>query len=161
MSEIGYAWIQNAVRAPDFPGKERARLAPVNRIERLDDGAILVPNKLAPEPTLLQQALFALKHEGVRLDLLASAIRRIPPADLVALVQATSSSIYGRKLDHLCPGGHPNSPTSSPRAASGRTSHPNRGACERAAAHAHAALIECEREVKQGSSDGQTIHRAG
>ncbi len=101
MSDIGYAWIQNAVGAPDFLGKQRARLAPVNRIERLDDGAMLVPHKLAPEPTLLQQALFALKHEGVRLDLLASALRHIPPAELVAWVQATPNSIYGRKLGHL------------------------------------------------------------
>lgn len=101
MSDIGYAWIQNAVGAPDFLGKQRARLAPVNRIERLEDGAMLVPHKLAPEPTLLQQALFALKHEGVRLDLLVSALRRIPPAELVAWVQATPNSIYGRKLGHL------------------------------------------------------------
>jgi len=101
MSDIGYAWIQNAVGAPDFLGKQRARLAPVNRIERQDDGATLVPHKLAPEPTLLQQALFALKHEGVRLDLLVCALRRMPPADLVAWVQATPNSIYGRKLGHL------------------------------------------------------------
>jgi hypothetical protein len=101
MSDIGYAWIQNAVDAPDFLGPQRARLAPVSRIERLDDGATLVPYKLAPGPTLLQQALFALKHEGVRLDLLVSALRRIPPAELVAWVQATPNSIFGRKLGHL------------------------------------------------------------
>lgn len=101
MSDIGYAWIQNAVEAPDFLGKARARLAHVNRIERLDDGAMLVPHKLAAEPTLLEHALFALKHEGVRLDLLACALRRIPPAELVALVKATPNSIYGRKLGHL------------------------------------------------------------
>jgi Fic family protein len=106
MSDIGYAWIQNAVGAPDFLGKQRARLAAVNRIERLDDGAILVPQKLAPEPTLLQQALFALKHEGVRLDLLVSALRRIPPAELVAWVQAAPNSIYSRKLGHLWEGLH-------------------------------------------------------
>lgn len=101
MSDIGYAWIQNAVGAPDFLGSQRARLAAVSRIERLDDGAMLVPHKLAPEPTLLQHALFALKHEGVRLDLLASALRRIAPAELAAWVQATPNSVYGRKLGHL------------------------------------------------------------
>lgn len=47
MRDIGYAWIQNAVGAPDFLGKHRARLAPVNRIERLDDGAMLVPQAQA------------------------------------------------------------------------------------------------------------------
>lgn len=101
MSDVGYAWVQQAVGAPDFLGPQRARLAPVSRIERLEDGALLVPHKLAPDATLLHQALFAIKHEGVRLDLLASALRRIPPAELVAWVQTTPNSIYGRKLGHL------------------------------------------------------------
>ena len=61
MSDIGYAWIQNAVGAPDFLGRERARLAPVSRIAHLEDGSLLVPHKLAPEPTLLHHALFAIK----------------------------------------------------------------------------------------------------
>ena len=101
MSEVGYAWIAQMADAPDFLGSRRARLAPVSRLERLSDGALLVPHKLAPEATLLHQALFAIKHEGVRLDLLVSALRRIPPTELVAWVQATPNSIYGRKLGHL------------------------------------------------------------
>ena len=101
MSDIGYAWIQNTVGAPDFLSHERARLAPVSRMERLGDGTLLVPLKLAPESTLLHHALFAIKHEGVRLGLLLSALRRIPPAELVAWVQGAPNSIYGRKLGHL------------------------------------------------------------
>lgn len=101
MSEVGYAWIAQAVDAPDYLGPLRSRLAPVSRLERLSDGALLVPHKLAPEATLLHQALFAIKHEGVRLDLLTAALRRIPPTELVAWVQATPNSIYGRKLGHL------------------------------------------------------------
>lgn len=101
MNDVGYAWIQHALGAPDFLGQQRARLAPVNRIERLEGGAVLVPHKLAPAASLLHQAAFALKHEGVRLDLLASALRRIPPEDLVAWVRAAPNSIYGRKLGHL------------------------------------------------------------
>ncbi|MEK8030995.1 Fic family protein [Ideonella sp. DXS29W] len=101
MSDVGYAWIQNAIGAPDFLGRERARLAPVSRIEQLNDGTLLVPRKLAPEQTFLHQALFAIKHEGVRLGLLLSALRRIPPAELVAWVQATPNSLYGRKLGHM------------------------------------------------------------
>ncbi|MBI3348800.1 MAG: Fic family protein [Burkholderiales bacterium] len=70
-------------------------------MERLADGTLLVPHKLAPAPTLLHQALFALKHEGVRLDLLALALRRVPAAELAALVRAVPNSIYGRKLGYL------------------------------------------------------------
>lgn len=101
MSDVGYAWIQNALNAPDFLGPQRARLAAVQRITRLEDGALLVPQKVAPAPTLLQQALFAIRYEGVRLALLALALRRIPPAELVAWVQATPNSVYGRKLGYL------------------------------------------------------------
>lgn len=101
MTAIGYAWIQDALGAPDFLGSWRARLAPVSRIERLADGTLLVPHKLAPEPTLVHQALFALKHEGVRLDLLLCALRRIEPEALVALVQASPNGVYVRKLGHL------------------------------------------------------------
>jgi Fic family protein len=101
MTDVGYAWIAQAVDAPDFLGPQRARVAPVSRIERLNDGSLLVPPKLAPQPTLLHHALFALKHEGVRLNLLVCALRRMAPADLVAWVQSTPNSIYGRKLGHL------------------------------------------------------------
>lgn len=101
MTEVGYAWIQRAVDAPDFLGPRRARLAPVSRIERQADGSVLVPNKLAPQPTLLQQALFALKHEGVNLGLLACALRRLPPQDLAAQARASPNGVYVRKLGHL------------------------------------------------------------
>lgn len=101
MSDVGYAWIQNEVGAPDFLRKQRARLASVNRIEHLEDGAILVPRKLAPDATLLDHALFALKHEGVRLDLLAMALHRLPPSELVAWVRGAPNSMYGRKLGYL------------------------------------------------------------
>ncbi len=101
MTDLGYAWIQAAVGAPDFLGPRRARLAPVSRIERLADGTLLVPHKLAPEPTLLQQALFALKHEGVHLALLACALRRLPPHELAAQARASPNGVYVRKLGHL------------------------------------------------------------
>lgn len=101
MSDIGYAWIQNALDAPDFLGLQRARLASIHRIERMPDGSLLVPHKLAPESTLLQQALFALKHEGVNLGLLLHTLQRVPPEELAALVRSAPNSIYGRKLGHL------------------------------------------------------------
>jgi hypothetical protein len=101
MSDIGYAWIQDAVGGPDFLGPQRARRAAVTRIERPPDGSLLVPHKLAPGPSLGQQALFALKHEGVHLALLLSALKRMPPEELAALVQAAPNSVYGRKLGHL------------------------------------------------------------
>jgi len=103
MNDVGYAWIQQAVGAPDFLGQRRARLAPVNRIEHLEDGTVLVPHKLAPAASVLHHAAFALKHEGVSLDLLASALRRISPEDLVDWVQAAPNK--QRSPERGCDGG--------------------------------------------------------
>lgn len=102
MRNVGYAWIQDTLGVPDFLGARRARLTPgVSRIVRVADGGLSVPDKRAPQPTLLQHALFALKHEGVHLGLLLSVLRRTPPEELAALVQAAPNSVYGRKLGHL------------------------------------------------------------
>lgn len=101
MSHIGYAWIQDALDAPDFLGLQRARLASVSRIERLADGTLLVPGKVAPGPDLLQHALFALKHEGVNLGLLIRLLQRVPPEALAQQIRAAPNSVYGRKLGYL------------------------------------------------------------
>lgn len=101
MSDIGYAWILNTLGAPDFLGPRRARLGSVSRITRLADGLLLVPHKLATPANLLQQALFAIKHEGIRLDLLIRMLRQVPTQELVALVQSAPNGVYVRKLGHL------------------------------------------------------------
>lgn len=106
MSAVGYAWIQQALDTPDFLGAQQARVAPVSRIERLPEGALLVPPRLAPAQELLAQALFAIKHEGVRLDLLAAALRRIPPEQLAELARSGPNGVYTRKLCHLWEGLH-------------------------------------------------------
>ncbi|AVP56423.1 hypothetical protein [Pulveribacter suum] len=101
MSAVGYAWIQQALDTPDFLGTQQARAAPVSRIERLPEGALLVPPRLVPAQELLPQALFAIKHEGVRPDLLAVALRRIPPEQLAELARSGPNGVYTRKLCHL------------------------------------------------------------
>ncbi|MDE2077701.1 MAG: Fic family protein [Burkholderiales bacterium] len=70
-------------------------------MERLPEGALLVPHKLAPAPDLLQHALFAIKHEGVRLNLLTAALRHIAPLQLVEAFRAAPNGVYVRKLCHL------------------------------------------------------------
>lgn len=98
---VGYAWIQDTLGLPDFLGPRKARLAAVQGIQRLAEGALLVPAKLVPEPSLLAQTLFAIKHEGVRLDYLAAALRQISETDIRAQFQQTPSGIYIRKLCYL------------------------------------------------------------
>lgn len=108
MNAVGYAYLQAQAQLPgsaDFLGPWQARLAATQRIERLPDGTLLVPPRLAPPPgDLLQHALFALKHEGVRLDVLAACLPRLNPQSLVQAFQAAPNGVYIRKLCHLWEG---------------------------------------------------------
>jgi hypothetical protein len=56
---------------------------------------------MAPEPTLLGHLLFALKHEGVNLHLLARALPRVEPGELLAEFTATPNGAYIRKTCYL------------------------------------------------------------
>jgi hypothetical protein len=62
---------------------------------------MLVPARMAPEPTLLGHLLFALKHEGVNLHLLVRAVPHIEPAELVGAFTATPNGAYIRKTCYL------------------------------------------------------------
>ena len=98
---VGYHWIQEALGAPDFLGPHKARVASVNSIHRVTEGTLLVPTKLAPHPNLLAHALFAIKHEGVCLGLLAAALRQVPDAQMAQAFRSTPNGVYIRKLCHL------------------------------------------------------------
>lgn len=98
---LGYAWIQTELNAPDFLGAQQAWLGQVHSLQRLPDGRLLVPARLAPEANWLAHALFAIKHEGVRLDYLAAALRRVPESEMLAAFKATPNGTYVRKLCFL------------------------------------------------------------
>lgn len=98
---LGYAWIQEQLDVPDFLGPRRARVAAVQSLQRLPEGALLVPPKLAPAPHWLDQALFAIKHEGVHLGYLAGALRRVDDTTLREALALTPNGAYLRKLGFL------------------------------------------------------------
>lgn len=93
--------MQEQLDAPDFLGSRRARVAAVQSLQRLPDGALLVPAKLAPPQQWLDQALFAIKHEGVHLGYLAEAVRRIDDASVIQAFVLTPNGTYLRKLCFL------------------------------------------------------------
>lgn len=98
---LGYAWIQAELNTPDFLANQQARLGQVHSLQRLPEGALLVPARLAPAANHLQHALFALKHEGVRLDYLAVALRQVGEEEIRAAFVATPNGTYVRKLCFL------------------------------------------------------------
>ena len=103
---VGYAWIQDALQAPDFLGAHKARLAAVQSLQWLPEGALLVPPKLAPGPSWLDHALFAIKHEGVRLDYLTVALRQVGQEEIEAEFLRTPTGAYVRKLCLLWEAAH-------------------------------------------------------
>lgn len=101
MSSAGYAWLQESLRLSAFPLHRPAKVQPVTRIEQVGD-TLAVPLSIAPEPDdLLGHLLFALKHEGVNLAILAQALPQIPAAALEAELKKTPNGIYIRKACFL------------------------------------------------------------
>lgn len=98
---LGYAWIRAKLNTLDFLGAQQARLGQVHSLQRLPEGTLLVPARLAPEATWLQQALFAIKHEGVRLDYLAAALQQVSEEAMRCAFLATPNGTYVRKLCFL------------------------------------------------------------
>jgi Fic family protein len=103
---IGYAWIQAELNAPNFLGSQQARLGHVKTLQRLPEGTLLVPVRLAPGANFLQQALFAIKHEGVRLPYLIAALRKISEDEIRAAFMATPNGSFVRKLCFLWEAAH-------------------------------------------------------
>ena len=97
MTVIGYAYVQDRLRLPLPPVALPALIRSVTRVERLA-GEIAVPAKRAPGQDVIEHLLFALKHEGTDLQVLAAACAHLEPAALLAQLRAAPAGQYIRKL---------------------------------------------------------------
>ncbi|RAU47914.1 MULTISPECIES: Fic family protein [unclassified Pseudomonas] len=98
---VGYAHLINAMGLKAIGVKNPARVQPVTRIERTIR-ALAVPQAVAPESgDFLAHIIFALKHEGVNLAILAQALPRIDDRTLVEAITQSPSSGYLRKVCFL------------------------------------------------------------
>jgi Fic family protein len=96
MSEIGYSKLKTQLNLSAFDPLMPARLAPVTSITTTL-GALLIPAKVAPKDELpLSHLLFALKHEGINLQLLSQALRKIPAKDMLAAITESPTGAYIR-----------------------------------------------------------------
>lgn len=101
MNSAGYAWLQESLRLSSFPLRRPARVQPVTRIEQIGE-TLAVPANVAPAPDdLLGHLLFALKHEGINLAILAQALPQIPAAAMEAEFERAPNGIYIRKACFL------------------------------------------------------------
>jgi hypothetical protein len=104
--KVGYAWLaeQEAVKAPR--PEQTAEVRSVTRKE-LIGSSIAVPATMAPvDDNLLEHVLFALKHEGINLVILAQVLPLITEPDIRAAYDASPNSQYLRKAcylwEHFC-----------------------------------------------------------
>ncbi|TWC06413.1 MULTISPECIES: Fic family protein [unclassified Pseudomonas] len=101
MNSAGYAWLQDALQLSVFPLRQPARVQPVTRLERIGD-TLAVPPGIAPGPDdLLGHVLFALKHEGINLAILAQALPQISLDAFEAELKDAPNGIYIRKACFL------------------------------------------------------------
>ena len=96
MSQLGYAYLHHSLRLSAFEPGRPARTASVTRVTHTPD-ALLIPAHVAPmSPDPLDHLLFALKHEGVNLQILAQALRTLPAVTMIDAIKASPSGVYVR-----------------------------------------------------------------
>jgi hypothetical protein len=101
MTHIGYAHLIDTLKLNVLP---LARPAFVNSsVNRRIDSAnrILFPSGVAIENTLVGHLEFALRHEGVNLEVIDAVFEHLSPADLIARLQATPTGDPIRRACYL------------------------------------------------------------
>ena len=101
MPAVGYEHLREQLQLSAFTRYRPALVKPVVRVDA-NDAFIGVPASMAPaNDDLLGHVLFALKHEGTDLQILAEALPRIDAVDLVGALRATPSGRYLRIAGYL------------------------------------------------------------
>lgn len=101
MNAAGYNLLIQQLGLTAVPLRLPAIVQPVTRIEVIGH-TLAVPQNIVPAPEdLLGHALFALKHEGINLTVLAQALPRIPAEALEQAYQESPNGQYIRKACYL------------------------------------------------------------
>lgn len=98
MSLVGYAFLRESLDLPVFEIAKPAMVKPVTRIT--DFGHLIgVPAAVAPaDEGLLNHLMFALKHEGINLQLLAAAMEHVTADELRDTFAKAPAGQYVRML---------------------------------------------------------------
>jgi len=98
---LGYQFLVSTLRLGVLPLRQPASIAVVSRVQETPN-ARLIPGSVAPSSdNPVDHILFALKHEGTQLDVLAAAFRQMEPGPLVDVLRRAPTSGYARKACYL------------------------------------------------------------
>jgi hypothetical protein len=96
MPSVGYEFLRESLGLHAFSPSRPAYIGPVTRVQ-VAGTTLAVPRPVAPESNSpLPHVLFALKHEGTNLQILAEAMPRIPAADMLAELNKAPNGGYIR-----------------------------------------------------------------
>lgn len=101
MKNVGYAYLHAHLARGVLPPRCPARVQPVTRLMRLEEELAVPPERAPADDDLLSHLLFALKHEGVDLAILAETLLHLPVEPLVGALKASPNGIYLRRLAYL------------------------------------------------------------
>jgi len=101
MALVGYEFLRQVLRLTAFPRERPALVKPVTRVEPTDS-FLAIPRHVAPDnDDPVEHVLFALKHEGTDLQILAEALPKIEGGLLVAALRRSPTGAYVRTACYL------------------------------------------------------------
>lgn len=101
MPAVGYAYLRDALKLKAFAPKRVAMIKPVTRVTLIGD-CLAVPAAVAPaQGSTIEHILFALKHEGINLCILAQALESVEASDLLSELGRSPNGVYIRKACFL------------------------------------------------------------
>lgn len=101
MRSLGYDFLTGLPGVTAFKPEYPARLGTVTRVTAAAHEQ-LIPSHVAPVSNdVLEHILFALKHEGVDLQVLAQTVPMVPAEQLRQAIENTPGGVYLRKVGYL------------------------------------------------------------
>lgn len=96
MGSVGYEFLRESLGLRTFTPLRPAYIGPTTRVQ-LVGTALAIPRHVAPQTTdPLPHVLFALKHEGTNLQILAETLVQIPAADMLTELNKAPNGAYIR-----------------------------------------------------------------
>ncbi len=98
---IGYEFLRDQLRTSAFPLVRSARVAPVTKVTPMPD-VLAIPASVAPTSDApLDHLQFALKHEGMHLQAVMLALKKIDGRQVAQAFTQSPSSAYLRQIGYL------------------------------------------------------------
>ncbi|MEO6320057.1 MAG: Fic family protein, partial [Polaromonas sp.] len=98
---VGYEFLRSHLALSAFPCERPARISSVTKILQRPDG-LEVPAAVAPDSQApLAHILFALKHEGINLQILAQSLPQVPALQIIEAFRNSPASKYIRMAAYL------------------------------------------------------------